>query len=341
MTGDRAGEVALNRDALGVVNERFTDAAADELLGADRGRLGAVRRAGPQPRRPRRRGRPRRGRARVRHRLLLGLAGPAPAPGWSPWTSPASSWPPPGACSGRSARPSRSSRRTPSGSRWPAAGSTWWSASTAPPPGATRSAGCPRRPGCSGPGADWCSSPTACSPRSACPPEDGVADERLRPRPARGLPGALVRAAASSTTPRTATGSGCCARSGFEVEALHEIYAPADAADHRFYEIVSADWARRGPARSCGWPAPGPRRSSERSGLDDHRDDHRPAPVGVVDPAADDPADGLLQLVGVVDALAQQRVQRVDDRLLDLVEGRRRPRRSRGRGSRGRWRPCR
>ena len=34
----------------------------------------------------------------------------------------------------------------------------------------------------------------------------------------------------------------------------------------------------------------------------------------LVDPAADDPADRLLQLVGVVDALASGRVERVDDR---------------------------
>ena len=36
---------------------------------------------------------------------------------------------------------------------------------------------------------------------------------------------------------------------GFDVEALHEIYAPPDAGDHPFYEIVSAEWApmaRRG-----------------------------------------------------------------------------------------------
>ncbi len=35
---------------------------------------------------------------------------------------------------------------------------------------------------------------------------------------------------------------------GFVVEALHEIYAPADSPDHPFYEIVSAEWATRWPA---------------------------------------------------------------------------------------------
>jgi len=36
--------------------------------------------------------------------------------------------------------------------------------------------------------------------------------------------------------------------SGFVVDAMHEIYAPTDGTDHAFYEIVSADWARRWPA---------------------------------------------------------------------------------------------
>jgi SAM-dependent methyltransferase len=43
-------------------------------------------------------------------------------------------------------------------------------------------------------------------------------------------------------------------RSGFVVEALHEIFAPADRADHPFYEIVSRDWASRWPAEEV-WVA--------------------------------------------------------------------------------------
>ncbi len=43
-------------------------------------------------------------------------------------------------------------------------------------------------------------------------------------------------------------------RSGFVVEALHELYAPADGHDHAFYEIVSADWASRWPAEEL-WVA--------------------------------------------------------------------------------------
>ncbi len=43
-------------------------------------------------------------------------------------------------------------------------------------------------------------------------------------------------------------------RSGFVVEALHEIYAPPASTDHPFYEIVSADWAARWPAEEL-WVA--------------------------------------------------------------------------------------
>ena len=44
--------------------------------------------------------------------------------------------------------------------------------------------------------------------------------------------------------------------------------------------------------------------------------------MGVADPASDDTAHGLLQLVVVVDALGQQPVDGLDDRGLDVVEGR-------------------
>ena len=42
--------------------------------------------------------------------------------------------------------------------------------------------------------------------------------------------------------------------SGFVVEALREIYAPPDGGDHAFYEIVSAAWAARWPAEEL-WVA--------------------------------------------------------------------------------------
>ena len=42
--------------------------------------------------------------------------------------------------------------------------------------------------------------------------------------------------------------------SGFAVEALHELTAPADAADHDFYEIADVQWAQRWPAEDL-WVA--------------------------------------------------------------------------------------
>jgi SAM-dependent methyltransferase len=42
--------------------------------------------------------------------------------------------------------------------------------------------------------------------------------------------------------------------SGFVVEAMREIYAPPDSADHPFYEIVSSEWAIRWPAEEL-WVA--------------------------------------------------------------------------------------
>jgi SAM-dependent methyltransferase len=41
---------------------------------------------------------------------------------------------------------------------------------------------------------------------------------------------------------------------GFVVEGLHEIYAPPDATDHPFYEIVSVEWASQWPAEEL-WTA--------------------------------------------------------------------------------------
>ena len=54
--------------------------------------------------------------------------------------------------------------------------------------------------------------------------------------------------------------------------------------------------------------------------LDDDRDDHRPAPVALVDPAPDHAPHDLLQLVGVADAAGRRLGQRVGDPRLDRVE---------------------
>ena len=44
---------------------------------------------------------------------------------------------------------------------------------------------------------------------------------------------------------------------GFEIEAMHEIFAPADGDDHPFYDIVSSEWATRWPAEEL-WVAARP-----------------------------------------------------------------------------------
>ncbi len=45
--------------------------------------------------------------------------------------------------------------------------------------------------------------------------------------------------------------------SGFVVESMREIFAPADGGDHPFYQIVSAEWASRWPAEEL-WVATRP-----------------------------------------------------------------------------------
>jgi hypothetical protein len=42
--------------------------------------------------------------------------------------------------------------------------------------------------------------------------------------------------------------------SGFEVLDLIELFAPADAQDHPYYDHISADWARKWPAEEI-WRA--------------------------------------------------------------------------------------
>ncbi len=48
---------------------------------------------------------------------------------------------------------------------------------------------------------------------------------------------------------------------GFEVDALHELYPPADATTHQYYEIVTQEWAQRWPAEDL-WEARVTRRVS-------------------------------------------------------------------------------
>jgi hypothetical protein len=42
--------------------------------------------------------------------------------------------------------------------------------------------------------------------------------------------------------------------SGFTVDDLREIYAPPDAADHPYYQLATAEWARQWPVEEI-WVA--------------------------------------------------------------------------------------
>jgi SAM-dependent methyltransferase len=87
-----------------------------------------------------------------------------------------------------------------------------------------------------------------------CVPEDeGPAGDRLL-RPQRDLnpiawPGGGVEHHPGHGEWIRALGS-----AGFVVDALHELYAPVDVADHEYYEIVDAAWASRWPAEDL-WVA--------------------------------------------------------------------------------------
>jgi len=47
---------------------------------------------------------------------------------------------------------------------------------------------------------------------------------------------------------------GVLRRNGFVVDALHELYAPPGSADHEYYDIATAEWASRWPAEEL-WVA--------------------------------------------------------------------------------------
>ena len=85
------------------------------------------------------------------------------------------------------------------------------------------------------------------------PAEEGFAQERLV-RPQRGLyrvewPGGGVEYHPShGEWIRVLRGN------GFVVQALHELYAPADAATHQYYDIATAQWASQWPVEDL-WAA--------------------------------------------------------------------------------------
>ena len=225
MTDVRADEIALNRALWAVVNERFTDAAADEMWARpdpvwglfavperDLDVLGDVRgldvaelacgtayfsawltRAGARTVAV-----DLSGEQLATARRLQQAVGPLPAP------------------AGRRA----------SGCPWRATASTWWSASTAPPPGATpalASRGGPAAP----PGGRLVFLTNSHLSALCVPAEEGVAEERLL----RGQREAYrVRWPGGGVEFHPSHGDWVrlLRRSGFVVEALHEIYAPPD-----------------------------------------------------------------------------------------------------------------
>jgi SAM-dependent methyltransferase len=86
-----------------------------------------------------------------------------------------------------------------------------------------------------------------------CSPDVGQVDERLR-RPQHGIyrfewpEGGVEFHLAHGELLRLLR------RTGFDVEDLIELYAPADAATHEYYDDVTADWGRRWPAEEI-WVA--------------------------------------------------------------------------------------
>lgn len=141
----------------------------------------------------------------------------------------------------------------PSGSRWPAGVSTCWSVSTEPPHGATRSAGSRKRRGCCAQGGRLVFLTNSLLSALCVPADEGVATERLM-RSQRDVYQVHWPGGGVEFHPSHGDWVRLLRSSGFVVEALHEIYAPADSPDHPFYEIVSAAWAARWPAEEL-WVA--------------------------------------------------------------------------------------
>lgn len=86
-----------------------------------------------------------------------------------------------------------------------------------------------------------------------CSPDDGPAGERLV-RPQFGM--GRFEWPDGGVEHHLAHGEWIAAlrSSGFEVEALHELQAPAGAETHPYYDFVTAEWARRWPSEEL-WVA--------------------------------------------------------------------------------------
>jgi SAM-dependent methyltransferase len=85
------------------------------------------------------------------------------------------------------------------------------------------------------------------------PAAEGFAGERLE-RPQRGLHRVEWPGGGVEFHPSHGDWIRILGTNGFVVEALHELYAPADAPTHEYYDIVDATWASRWPAEDL-WAA--------------------------------------------------------------------------------------
>jgi SAM-dependent methyltransferase len=88
-----------------------------------------------------------------------------------------------------------------------------------------------------------------------CAPDEGQADEHLH-RPQRGMHRFHWPENEGGVEYHLSHGDwiALLKTSGFEIEALHELYAPEDAETHAYYDFVTAEWARNWPAEEI-WVA--------------------------------------------------------------------------------------
>ena len=85
------------------------------------------------------------------------------------------------------------------------------------------------------------------------PAEEGFAQERLM-RPQRGLHRVEWPGGGVEFHPSHGEWIRVLSVNGFVVQALHELYAPADAATHQYYDIATAQWASQWPVEDL-WAA--------------------------------------------------------------------------------------
>ena len=85
------------------------------------------------------------------------------------------------------------------------------------------------------------------------PEEEGFATEQLM-RPQRGIGRMRWPGGGTEYHPSHGDWVRILSANGFVVEALHELYAPATAATHDYYDIATADWAMQWPAEDL-WSA--------------------------------------------------------------------------------------